>query len=72
MQIVAVIDASPAETAGLRPGDVLVELDGEPIGDAGALARLMVGERIGRPVVARIVRDGRERLRTVVLDELPD
>ncbi len=71
MQIATVIEGSPAQAAGLRPGDVLVELDGEPIGDAGALQRLMVGERIGRSVVARIIRDGRERLRTVVLDELP-
>ncbi|MDQ6728818.1 MAG: trypsin-like peptidase domain-containing protein [Actinomycetota bacterium] len=71
VQIAAVIEDSPAQAAGLRPGDVLVELDGEPIGDAGALQRLMVGERIGRSVVARIIRDGRERLRTVVLDELP-
>ena len=55
----------------MRPGDVLVEHHGEPIGDAGALQRLMVGERIGRSVVARIIRDGRERLRTVVLEELP-
>jgi len=71
VQIAAVVEGSPAQTAGLRPGDVLVELDGEPIGDAGALQRLMVGERIGRSVLARIIRDGRERLRTVVLDELP-
>lgn len=71
VQIISVIEDSPAGRADLRAEDVLVELDGEPIGDAGALQRLMVDERIGRSVVARVIRDGRERLRTVVLDELP-
>jgi S1-C subfamily serine protease len=70
VQIVQVIEGSPAEKAGLRRGDVLVELDGEPIADATALQRLMVEERIGRSVRARVLRDGRERTLSVVLDEL--
>ena len=30
----------------------------------------MVSERIGRAVTAVVIRDGRERMRSVVLDEL--
>lgn len=68
--LVQVIEDSPAERADLRPGDLLVELDGEPIGDATDLQRLMVCERIGRAVTAVVIRDGHERIRSVVLDEL--
>lgn len=68
--LVQVIQDSPAERADLRPGDLLVELDGEPIADATDLQRLMVSERIGRAVTAVVIRDGRERMRSVVLQEL--
>jgi S1-C subfamily serine protease len=68
--LVQIIEDSPAERADLRNGDLLVELDGEPIADATDLQRLMVGERIGRAVTAIVIRDGRERMRSVVLDEL--
>lgn len=68
--LVQVIEDSPAERADLRNGDLLVELDGEPITDATDLQRLMVSERIGRAVTATVIRDGRERMRSVVLDEL--
>lgn len=68
--LVGVIQDSPAERADLRDGDLLVELDGEPIADATDLQRLMVDERIGRAVTAVVIRDGRERMRSVVLDEL--
>jgi S1-C subfamily serine protease len=68
--LMQVLEDSPAERGGLRLGDLLVELDGAPIGDATDLQRLMVGERIGRTVDAVVVRAGRELRVSVVLDEL--
>jgi S1-C subfamily serine protease len=44
--------------AGLRVGDVIFELDSEPVESATDLQRLMVAERIGRDSEARLVRDG--------------
>jgi S1-C subfamily serine protease len=70
VQIVQVIEDSPAAGAGLRRGDLLLELDGEPVTDASDLQRLMVHERIGRAVAAIVLRDGRERTVELVLDEL--
>jgi S1-C subfamily serine protease len=70
VQILQVLDASPAERAGLRRGDLLIELDGEPVGDANALQHLMVAERIGRRVTARVLRDGSELSFDLVLEEL--
>ena len=70
VQILQVLDQSAADRAGLRAGDVLIELDGEPVSDANALQRLMVQERIGRSIPARILRGGAERTVTLSLDEL--
>ncbi|MFZ0043293.1 MAG: trypsin-like peptidase domain-containing protein [Solirubrobacteraceae bacterium] len=70
VQIVQVVQDGPAEQAGLQRGDLLVELDGEPITDATDLQALMVQERIGRAVIARILRDRHEQSVEVVLDEL--
>ena len=65
-----VLEGSPAERAGIERGDLLVELDGEPVTDATALQRLMVEERIGRAVEARVLRSGRDKRLELVLDEL--
>ena len=65
-----VIEGTAAERAGMQRGDLLVELDGEPVADATDLQRLMVHERIGREVTAEVLRDGRPRTLTLVLDEL--
>jgi S1-C subfamily serine protease len=70
VQIMQVIEGSPADNAGLRLGDLLVELDGEPVTDAGDLQRLMVHERIGRTVGAVVLRGGAPRTIELVLDEL--
>jgi S1-C subfamily serine protease len=70
VQILQALEGSPAERAGLRRGDLLVELDGEPITDATALQRLMVQERIGRMVPARVLRDSTELAVKLMLTEL--
>jgi S1-C subfamily serine protease len=70
VQIMQVIEDSPAAAAALRRGDLLLELDGEPVTDASDLQRLMVHERIGRAVRALVLRDGRQRTIELVLDEL--
>jgi S1-C subfamily serine protease len=70
VQIMQVIEDSPAANAGLQTGDLLIELDGEPVTDAGDLQQLMVHERIGREVRAIVLRGGARRTVTLVLDEL--
>ena len=70
VQVMQVIEGGPAENAGLRPGDLLLDLDGEQVTDAGDLQRLMVQERIGRVVEATVLRDGAQRTLELLLDEL--
>ena len=61
VEIMEVVDGSPAARAGIRSGDLIVELDGVPIADARDLQRLMVGDVIGRSVNALVWRDGELR-----------
>jgi serine protease Do len=70
VEIVEVVDGSPAAQAGLRAEDLIVEVNGTPIEDVNDLQRLMVAELIGTEVVARIVRGGREQALTLVPLEL--
>jgi S1-C subfamily serine protease len=70
VRIVGVVEAGPADRAGLLRGDVLLELDGAPIGGASDLQRLMVRERIGRSLAATLLRDGRILTVTLVPGEL--
>jgi S1-C subfamily serine protease len=51
-------------------GDLLVALDGAPVGDAGDVQRLMVAELIDRPLSATVLRNGRERDLELVPEEL--
>jgi S1-C subfamily serine protease len=70
VQIMQVIEGGPADRAGLRSGDLLTDLDGELVSDAGDLQRLMVHERIGRRISAVVVRDSVPVHLELVLDEL--
>jgi S1-C subfamily serine protease len=58
LEVVQLLDGSPASSAGVRAGDVIVELDGRPIEGVGDLQRVMVGEMVGRPVAVGVERDG--------------
>jgi S1-C subfamily serine protease len=52
---------SPAEQAGLRPGDVITALGGQPVTQADDVHRLMPHLPRGRDVSLSYVRDGQER-----------
>lgn len=58
VEVVQVVPGSPAARAGLRPEDLILEVDGTPVKDVGDLQRLMVAEAIGREVPLRVFRDG--------------
>jgi len=60
VEVVEVVEGSPAHQAGLRPEDLIVEADGRSMSDVGELQRLMVAESIGRPLTARVIRGARE------------
>jgi serine protease Do len=62
---------SPAEEAGLKEGDVIIEYDGKKVTDSRNL-RLMAAQTVpGTKVTLKALRDGKEKTFTVELAELP-
>jgi S1-C subfamily serine protease len=59
VEVVEVVEGSPAAKAGLRPEDLIVAVGGIPVEGADDLQRLMTGELIGERVTAAVVREGR-------------
>src|SRR3954469_5257505 len=72
IEVVEVVEGSPAERAGLRAEDLIVGLDGAPLRDVGDLQRLMTDDAIGRELRLDIVRGGDARRLVAVPTELSD
>jgi serine protease Do len=72
VEVIEVVDGSPADRAGLHPEDLLVELDGVRLEGADDLQRMMTVERIGAAVKATVVREGELRAITLTPGELPE
>jgi S1-C subfamily serine protease len=72
VEVVEVVSGSPADRAGVREGDVIVEVDGHAVESAADLQRMMVAEVIGTAVPTRIWRTGAEVEVNVVPEELSE
>ena len=70
VEIAQVVEGGPADRAGMRAEDLIVELEGTPIEGMDDLQRVVVGEVIGRAVRAKVVRGGREHELELVPAEL--
>jgi serine protease Do len=70
VEIVDIVEGSPAAHAGLRQEDLIVEVDGKPVADAGDLQRLMTAERIDADVPVLVIREGRLLEQRIVPTEL--
>src|SRR5688572_3017165 len=63
---------SPAETAGLRPGDVVLSADGRAMEDSTALSRYIASKAPGSTVRLQVVRDGAQSTMSITLGTFPD
>jgi S1-C subfamily serine protease len=59
IEVVEVVQGSPADRAGIRPEDLILAVNGTPTGRVEDLQRLMVADLIGSPVTVRLLRAGR-------------
>ncbi|MCH7718510.1 MAG: PDZ domain-containing protein [Chloroflexi bacterium] len=67
-----VVAGSPAESAGLRPDDIIVGLEEASITSSGDLLEALRRYRVGAEVTVRFYRGGSEREATTVLVDRPN
>ena len=58
--ITEVVNSSPAEQAGIKPGDVLVGVEGKPVVDYSSTLNLISALKPGNSAVLRLMRDNKE------------
>ncbi len=70
--ITAVASGSPAEGAGLKPGDIIRSYNGRPVSDAGAFQAIIGAAPIGSKAELKIIRKGQEMTVTTEVAEVPE
>lgn len=67
--IAEIMDNSPAKEAGLKPGDTIVDVDGQKIGSAEALTGYIREKSIDDNVKITYIRDGKQETKEIKLTE---
>jgi serine protease Do len=70
--VASVADGSPAERAGVKPGDVIVRYDGKPVDSPRALPPLVANTVIGKTVELSVFRDGSVRSLPVTVGNMAE
>jgi serine protease Do len=70
--VARVLGDSPAAQAGIRDGDVILKLDGEPVADRAALIRRISGTRPGKRVQVTVFRDREDLTVDVTVGRRPE
>ncbi|GMA20718.1 trypsin-like peptidase domain-containing protein [Arsenicicoccus piscis] len=71
-RISEVVSGSPADKAGLKQGDAIISIDGEPVTDATSLAAQVRERSVGQQVTLQIIRGGSQQSLTATLAAKPN
>lgn len=71
VRVLEVAAGSPGEASGLRPGDIVVGIDGAPVTGVDDLQRLLDASRIGKTCALRLLREGAAVFALVIPRESP-
>jgi serine protease Do/serine protease DegQ len=63
---------SPADKSGLKPGDVIVAVNGAKVRTTQDANRKIFGSKIGEKIAFEVIREGRTKTLTIVLEEKPN
>ena len=68
----AIVPGGPAAKAGIKPGDVILAVNGKPAPTADVLVSVLADLHPGQKVPVKLLRHGKELTVTVTLGELRD
>jgi serine protease Do len=63
---------SPADKAGLKSGDIILEFDGKEIQEMNNLPRLVAATPVGKKVKLKILRNGKPEVMTATIEQLKE
>jgi S1-C subfamily serine protease len=58
LRVIEVVENSPAAQGGLRAGDIVLAVDGVPLGDAQSLQKRLFADAIGQRMEVTVLRNG--------------
>lgn len=67
-----VFEGDPAHKAGIQPGDIILNVDGQSVDTPNTLARVIAGFIPGKKAGVEVMRDGKKKMLTIELVERKD
>lgn len=67
-----VVTGGPADRAGIKPGDIIIEVDGKRIATMNQLIVRIRAKDVGDTVTLKVKRDGKEQTMTMTLEAAKD
>jgi serine protease Do len=67
--VTQVFPGDPADKAGIKTKDVIIAVDGKPVGTGRELSSAVAGMAVGKEVPVKVLRDGKEQVLKVQLTE---
>jgi serine protease Do/serine protease DegQ len=64
-----VANKSPAQKAGIKPGDIVISVDGKPVTNVAELRNVIGLQRVGEKVKLIVIREGKELTLTALIEE---
>ena len=61
---------TPAESAGILPGDIITQFDGKPISSLKYFQKLVAKTVVGKIVSVKIYRDGQEKILNIKVGKM--
>src|SRR3989338_5304443 len=68
----SVQEGEPADKAGIKPGDIIIEFDGKEINEVSDLPRTVAVINPGKTVKVKIIRDGKEKDITITVGKMKE
>lgn len=69
--VVDVRPNSPAQAAGIQVGDIITQVEGQPVGDKLKKAKEVLGPKYRKPVKLEIMRKGKKQTLTMIASDTP-